>query len=44
MTTDHAVEPLALEPGDRLMFLTDGILERNAATVDVHSVIAAGRC
>ena len=43
MTTDHVVQPLALEPGDRFMFLTDGMLERNAATVDVHSVIAACR-
>jgi len=43
MATVHAVEPLALEPGDRFMFLTDGILERNAATVDVHSVVAACR-
>ena len=25
------MQPLPLEPGDRLMFLTDGMLERNAA-------------
>jgi serine phosphatase RsbU (regulator of sigma subunit) len=43
MPTNYAVEPLPLEPGDRLMFLTDGMLERNAASVDVHSVVAACR-
>ena len=43
MTTDHAVQPLPLEPGDRLIFLTDGILERNAASVDVRSVMTECR-
>ena len=43
MTTGYAAERLPLEPGDRLMFLTDGMLEQKAASVDVHSVIAACR-
>jgi serine phosphatase RsbU (regulator of sigma subunit) len=41
LTPEYSVQPLELEPGDRLMFLTDGMFERNAATVEVHSVIAA---
>ena len=36
-------QPLPLEPGDRLMFLTDGVLERRAANVDVSAVLAASR-
>ena len=36
-------QPLPLEAGDRLMFLTDGVLERRAAAVDVAAVLAAGR-
>jgi serine phosphatase RsbU (regulator of sigma subunit) len=39
----HAVQPLPLEPGDRLIFLTDGMLERNAADVDVQSIVEACR-
>ncbi|HEX8106050.1 MAG TPA: PP2C family protein-serine/threonine phosphatase, partial [Solirubrobacteraceae bacterium] len=41
---DHAyrVQRLPLEPGDRLFFFTDGILERNATDVDVAGVIGAG--
>ncbi len=35
------VQTLPLEPGDRLMFLTDGMLERNAQDVDIAAVIAA---
>ena len=37
------IQTLPLEPGDRLMFLTDGVLERDAATVDVRAVLAASR-
>ena len=37
------MQTLPLEPGDRLMFLTDGMLERNAENVDIAAVIAAGR-
>jgi serine phosphatase RsbU (regulator of sigma subunit) len=37
---DYRVQRLPLEPGDRLMFLTDGMTERNA--VDVEALIEAG--
>jgi serine phosphatase RsbU (regulator of sigma subunit) len=40
---DFRVQDLPLAPGDRLVFLTDGMLERNATTVDVLSVIEASR-
>lgn len=33
--TAYTAQPLPLEPGDRLIFLTDGILERNAKDVDL---------
>ena len=33
------VQTLSLEPGDRLMFLTDGVLEREAADVDVRAML-----
>jgi serine phosphatase RsbU (regulator of sigma subunit) len=36
-------QPLPLQPGDRLMFLTDGVLERRAVNVDVSGVLAASR-
>ena len=39
---EYQVQPLPLEPGDRLMFLTDGMLERNVASVDIGAVMAAG--
>jgi hypothetical protein len=38
----HAYGPQPLEPGDRLMFLTDGMLERNADSIDVAAVVAGG--
>ena len=34
---------LGLEPGDRIVFLTDGMLERNAVAVDLPAVIAETR-
>jgi serine phosphatase RsbU (regulator of sigma subunit) len=34
------VQPLPLEPGDRLVFLTDGMQERNAASLDVAAALA----
>lgn len=37
----YRVQTLPLEPGDRLIFLTDGMLERNAQDVDIAAVIAA---
>jgi hypothetical protein len=44
-TPGHRYQPqtLPLEPGDRLVFLTDGVIERHAAEVDVRAVLAAGR-
>jgi serine phosphatase RsbU (regulator of sigma subunit) len=39
---EYRVQRLPLRPGDRLMFLTDGMLERNAATVDIEALLAAG--
>ena len=38
---DYRVQPVALLPGDRLVIVTDGILERNAATADVFGLLAA---
>lgn len=38
---DYRVQELPLEPGDRLVFLTDGLLERNAANVDIPSILLA---
>jgi serine phosphatase RsbU (regulator of sigma subunit) len=40
--TSFRVQTLDLEPGDRLMFVTDGALERGAADADLHRVLAAG--
>lgn len=41
---DHVyrVQPLPLQPGDRLMFLTDGMLERNAASIDIDDLMVEG--
>ena len=39
--TSTRCSTLPLEPGDRLMFLTDGILERNTKDVDIEAMIAA---
>jgi serine phosphatase RsbU (regulator of sigma subunit) len=33
---------LPLEPGDRLMFFTDGILERNTTSIDIEAMLADG--
>jgi serine phosphatase RsbU (regulator of sigma subunit) len=38
----YRVQLLPLRPGDRLMFLTDGMTERNAAAVDMAALVAAG--
>jgi serine phosphatase RsbU (regulator of sigma subunit) len=37
----HRVQVLPLEAGDRLMFVTDGILERDAARMDLGAVLTA---
>lgn len=34
----HHVQQLQLEPNDRLVFLTDGLLERQAASIDLASL------
>jgi serine phosphatase RsbU (regulator of sigma subunit) len=39
----YRVQELSLETGDRLVFLTDGMLERNATAVDVPSVLEANQ-
>jgi serine phosphatase RsbU (regulator of sigma subunit) len=40
---EYTVSRMALEPGDRLVLLTDGMLERNASRVDVAEAIRQGR-
>lgn len=37
---DFAVQQLELEPEDRLVFVTDGMLERNAESIDMAAEIA----
>lgn len=37
---EYRVQPLCLEQGDRLVFITDGMLDRNAARVDIEGLIA----
>jgi serine phosphatase RsbU (regulator of sigma subunit) len=39
---DYRVQHLPLAPGDRLMFLTDGMTERNAAAVDIEALMTSG--
>jgi serine phosphatase RsbU (regulator of sigma subunit) len=39
----HRVQALPLEVGDRLMFVTDGMLERDAGVVDISAVLTASR-
>jgi serine phosphatase RsbU (regulator of sigma subunit) len=36
-------QSLPLRPGDRLLFLTDGVLERQAAKINVSAMLAEGR-
>jgi serine phosphatase RsbU (regulator of sigma subunit) len=36
------VQPLELEPGDRLVFVSDGMLERSSAEVDLPAMLEAG--
>ena len=37
--TTYGVTEVCLEPGDRIVFLTDGMLERNAASIDLPEAI-----
>jgi serine phosphatase RsbU (regulator of sigma subunit) len=39
---DYRVQPLPLEPGDRLFLFTDGMLERNTTSVDVEDMVVTG--
>jgi serine phosphatase RsbU (regulator of sigma subunit) len=39
----YCVSRVDLQPGDRLVLLTDGMLERNAVGIDFPAVIAEGR-
>ena len=39
----YRAQTLRLEPGDRLVFLTDGLLERHAAGLDLAAILADGR-
>ncbi|HVF76726.1 MAG TPA: PP2C family protein-serine/threonine phosphatase [Solirubrobacteraceae bacterium] len=39
---EYRVQSLSLQPGDRLMFVTDGIMERNAARVDIKRLMVEG--
>jgi serine phosphatase RsbU (regulator of sigma subunit) len=39
---EYRVQRLPLEPGDRLLFFTDGMLERNTTSVDVEAMVASG--
>lgn len=41
--TSFRVQSLELRPGDRLLFLTDGVFERRAAEANLHDVLAAGK-
>ncbi len=40
---EHSVTELQLEPGDRVVFVTDGMLERNAAALDLIAEIGDTR-
>ena len=37
--TSFQLQAFPLEPGDRIIFLTDGLFERNSADLDVHSLL-----
>jgi serine phosphatase RsbU (regulator of sigma subunit) len=39
---EYRVQRLPLEPGDRLLLFTDGMLERNTTSVDVEAMVSAG--
>jgi serine phosphatase RsbU (regulator of sigma subunit) len=39
---EYEVQVLPLEPGDRLMFITDGMVERNVSSADFAALLAAG--
>jgi serine phosphatase RsbU (regulator of sigma subunit) len=39
----YTATTLQLQPGDRLLILTDGFLERNAATLDIRTTLQQTR-
>ncbi len=39
---EYRVHQLPLQPGDRLMFITDGVLERNASTLNLEALMIDG--
>ncbi len=41
--TGYRAQQFSLRPGDRIMFVTDGMLERNAARIDIAAVLADTR-
>ena len=36
------MQPLPLVPGDRVVFLTDGLVERNGPDIDIQALVAQG--
>lgn len=40
-TGPYTAQALRLQPGDRVLLLTDGYLERKAARVDIEGILAA---
>ena len=40
---EFEVQVLPLQPGDRLMFITDGLLERNVSSIDLPALLTAGK-
>lgn len=38
----YRVQTLPLAPGDRVVFLTDGMVERNGPDIDIHALVAQG--
>ena len=39
---EYRVQTLPLDPGDRLLLFTDGMVERNTTEVDIESMVASG--
>ena len=39
---EYRVQQMPLQPGDRLLLFTDGMLERNTKSVDIEAMVASG--